>query len=294
MNFWLAVGTRQNWHTAFDYGGIWGLKATQRHYWERISENQDIVFFYSNRPVSGVVGYGLIRTKLQQRSPLWHDELIRNEIIWPLRFEFDVLSCLAPNEWEDSRVAMPELGARVRGGFQGVEQALAEELMRALPNVVPRNLVLSTPTGLRAPAPVLQLPPAGLPSDPHDRAQALLLEIGHLQRYLADAEYPLENRRVDVVWRRMQRSVPSYVFEVQVAGNITEALGKLKRAFNLWNSNIFLVGKQEHRAPFNELVQGTFHEVQHRLRFVELDQVEELYQRKRAYREFEGQLGILA
>jgi hypothetical protein len=240
------------------------------------------------------VGYGLIRTKLHQHSPLWHDELIRNEIIWPLRFEFDVLSCLAPNQWEDNRIAMPELRARVRGGFQGVEPTLAEQLMQALPSVVPQNLVLTAPVGLRGRPPVLQLPPANLPSDPHDRAQALLLEIGHLQRYLADAEYPLESRRVDVVWRRVQRSVPSYVFEVQVAGNITEALGKLKRAFDLWNSNIFLVGKQEHRAPFNELVQGTFHEVQSRLRFLELSQVEELYQRKRAYREFEAQMGIIA
>jgi len=292
--FWLAVGTRQNWHTAFDYGGMWGLKATQRHYWERLTENTDVVFFYSTLPVGGVVGYGLIRTKLQQRSPLWHDELIRNEIIWPLRFEFDVLSCLAPNQWENQRVVLPELKARVRGGFQALEGALAEEIMRALPEAIPENLALTAPVGLRAKLPLVGRESSVLPADPHDRTQALLVEIGRLQRYLADSEYPLENRRVDVVWRRVQRSVPSYVFEVQVAGNITEALGKLKRAFDLWNSNIFLVGKQEHRAPFNELVQGTFHEVQNRLQFIELNQVEELHQRKRAYREFEGELGILA
>lgn len=293
-HFWLAVGTRQNWHTAFDYGGIWGLKASQRHYWERLTENTDVVFFYSTLPVGGVVGYGLIRTKLQQRSPLWHDELIRNEIIWPLRFEFDVLSCLAPNHWENQRVVLPELKARVRGGFQALEGALAEEIMRALPEAIPENLVLTAPVGLRARLPLVGREPSVLPTDPHDRTQALLVEIGRLQRYLADSEYPLENRRVDVVWRRVQRSVPSYVFEVQVAGNITEALGKLKRAFDLWNSNIFLVGKQEHRGPFNELVQGTFHEVQNRLQFIESNQIEELHQRKRAYREFEGQLGILA
>jgi len=70
-------------------------------------------------------------------------------------------------------------------------------------------------------------------------------------------------------------------------------MGKLKHAFDLWNSNIFLVGKNEHRAPANQLAGGTFREIQQRLRFIEVSQVEDLYQRKRAYRELEGQLGIL-
>lgn len=291
-HFWVAVGTRQNWHTAFDYGGIWGLKATQRHYWERIQENSDVVFFYATLPVSGVVGYGLVRTKLQQQSPLWHDELIRNEIIWPLRFEFDVLCCLAPNEWENRKVAHPDLRSRVRGGFQSIESSLAGDLLRALPQGLPQNLVLSPPAGMRAgsPAPLGMHIPQG---DLHERTKVQLAEIGRLQRYVAETEYPLENRRLDVVWRRVQRSVPGYVFEVQVSGNITEALGKLKRSFDLWNSNLFLVGKDEHHRGFDELVQSTFHEVQHRLRFLSLGQVEELYSRKKAYREFENQIGIL-
>ncbi len=72
-----------------------------------------------------------------------------------------------------------------------------------------------------------------------------------------------------------------------------EGMGKLKQAHDLWNSNIFLVGKKEHRRPVNELLSATFREIQNRLRFIELAQVEALYQRKHAYRELEGQLGIL-
>ena len=292
--FWLAVGTPQNWHTAFDYGGIWGLKKTQRHFWEDLAENSDIVFFYVTSPVSGVVGYGIVRTKLHQPSPLWPEERAKNEVIWPLRFEFDVLSCLPPATWPDRRASSSAMKDRARSGFQSIDRTTAEELLRWLPAETPHGLLLTEPIGPRARP--LQIPTGEIPAgvDVHHRTQWLLVEIGRLQKFAADTEYPLENRRLDVVWRRVQRSVPSYVFEVQVGGNITEGIGKLKQAYDLWNSNIFLVGKEDHRRPASELLATTFREVQHRLRFIELTQVEELYESKRAYRELEAQLGIHA
>lgn len=290
--FWLAVGTTENWDTAFTYGDIWGLKATQRVYWERLEENSDIVFFYATTPVSGVIGYGLIRTKLRQDSPLWPDERARNEVIWPLRFEFDVLYCLPRKFWESQRIVLPELKSRARSGFQEVAGGVAKELLKLLPAGSTRELARVAPSVVeREQQPLTLQPPAA--GDSHRHTQQLLAEIGRLQKYAADVEYPLENRRLDVVWRRVQRAVPSFVFEVQVGGNLTEGLGKLKQAFDLWNSRIFLVGKDEHRRAVNELVGGTFHEIQPRLRFIQLQQVEELYQRKLAYREMESDLGIL-
>jgi hypothetical protein len=292
--FWLAVGTPENWHTAFDFNGIWGLKSSQRRFWDSFEENNDLIFFYATRPVSGVVGYGIIRTKLLQNSPLWPAERARNEVIWPLRFEFDVLACLAPAAWEKGKVGKDELKAAVRSGFQTLAANLAEQFMKELPASVPTALVLSQPLGVRAKLGRQPLPPIPVEvGNLHDHTQNILAEIGRMQKYVADTEFPIETRRLDVVWRRVQRSVPSYVFEVQVSGNLTEALGKLKQAHDLWNSNIFLVGKEEHRLPAAQLAGGTFHEIQDRLKFIELPQVEELYRRKRAYREFEDQMGIL-
>ena len=252
-----------------------------------------MVFFYATMPVSGVVGYGIIRTKLHQLSPLWPQERADNRVIWPLRFEFDATSALPPSVWRDQRVVLDQLKARARSGFQEIEPRLAEELLRSLPSTAPRDLILTHPVGTRARPTIIPAPPS-LPEDPHDRAQWLLAEIGRLQKFVTDTEYPLENRRLDVAWRRVQRSVPSYVFEVQVGGNLTEAVSKLKQAFELWNSNIYLVAAEAHREPLSHLATGAFHEIQPRLRFIELQQVEQLYQRKRAYRELETQLGILA
>jgi hypothetical protein len=292
--FWLAVGTPANWHTAFDYAGIWGLKNSQRHYWESLQENTDLLFFYVTTPVSGVVGYGLIRNKLHQTTPLWPEERARNELIWPLRFEFDVLGALPHSAWGIQRLKLPELTSRARSGFQALDAGIAKDLIQQLPGSKPRDLVLDHPVGLRR-LPInidpLQQPPTL--ADQHGHTKNLLVEIGRLQNLVANEEYPLDNRRLDVVWRRVQRAVPSYAFEVQVGGNLTEAMGKLKLAFEMWNSRVVVVGKQEHRDPVSQLLGGTFRELQDRLSFVELGQIEELYQRKRAYRELEKQLGIL-
>lgn len=292
--FWLAIGTPTNWHTAFDYGGIWGLKKTQRHYWESLAENTDLVFFYVTTPVAGVVGHGIVRTKLHQPSPLWPEERARNEVIWPLRFEFDVLACLPPHSWGEQKVTSVELRSRARSGFQSLDAATATDLIRALPAQLPHDLLLAAREGdRRRPTTIPTVSPPPIPADVHARAQWQLAEIGRLQKFMAEKEYPIENRRLDVVWRRVQRSVPSYAFEVQVGGNLTEGIGKLKQAYDLWNSNVFLVGREEHRQPTNQLLTATFREIQHRLRFIELAQVEELYESKRAYRELESQLGIL-
>lgn len=287
--FWLVVGTSQNWHTAFDYHGIWGLRPSQKRYWDEMKENRDVIFFYVNSPVSGIVGSGIVRTKLHQHSPLWPEERAENAVIWPFRFEFDVLSCLPPQSWKDQRVTFEGLKSRVRSGFQQLEPNLAADILRMLPQSRPDGLILPHTSDTLAPL-HLAVPSS---EDRHGYTQSLLAEIGRLQSFITDIEFPLDNRRVDVVWRRVQRSAPSYAFEVQIAGNITEAVAKLKQAFDVWNSKIFLVGKPEHRSSSQQLCDGPFHEIRERLRFLAVTDVEELYRRKLAYRELEHHLGIL-
>jgi hypothetical protein len=292
--FWLVVGTPENWHTAFDYGGIWGLRQSQQRYWNEMQENRDVVFFYVTSPVAGIVGSGLVGTKLHQVSPLWPEERAKNEVVWPFRFEFDVLSCLSPTVWQDQRIVIEEIKSRVRSGFQELEPRLAKELTMLLPSSRPDGLILIP--GLAGPNAdhVLSSEESIFSKeDAHKRAQTLVSEIGRLQRFVVETEVALDNRRVDVVWRRVQRSAPSYVFEVQISGNITEAMSKLKYAYEVWNSHIFLVGKPEHKIPALQLCDGAFHEIRERIRFLELTQVEELHRRKTAYRQYEDQLGIL-
>ena len=91
----------------------------------------------------------------------------------------------------------------------------------------------------------------------------------------------------------MERSVPTYVFEVQVGGDIYHAMSKLKHAFDLWNSHIFLVASNRERGKYQELLAGTFHEVADKMQFIEIGLVKELLGKKRDYKNMEQALGIL-
>lgn len=119
-----------------------------------------------------------------------------------------------------------------------------------------------------------------------------MAEIGKIQKFLAEVEYPMENARLDVVWRRVEKSVPTYVFEIQIGGEIHRTLSKLKHAYGLWNSHIFIVAPDSEKTKIDGLVNGTFHEIRHRLRFIAVDKVRDLYERKKAYRELEESIGI--
>ena len=291
-NYWLVVGSPHNWKTAFEHKNIWGLKQTQRYLWESINE-KDTLFFYVTSPVSGIIGYGTVRTKFPQDQPLWPQEIKENRVIWPLRFEFDVKRCLPPDKWRTSKIASRELFPR--GGFQALDHDIAQQLVSKFKSL-PKEYYVETPTPISAKETPPIYPPKPLQAEQsspsHDELKHRLVEIGQLQGYLADEEYVFDTGRLDVVWRRVERSVPTYVFEVQVGGDVYHALGKLKHAYDLWNSHIFIIAPQADRNRVENLLSGTFHEISSRIKFIELRKVEELYKRKKAYLDFEKELGI--
>lgn len=290
VGYWLVVGSPENWQTAFEHGNIWGLKESQLNLWESLREN-DMVLFYVTKPVGGLIGYGSVRTKFRQNQPLWPQELQENKVIWPLRFEFDVENCLPPDKWREQKFTSKDLWPR--SGFQSLSRNIGEQLVSSLKTpdysiqVPKRSLIETYPqygTGLEKPVEVF-------PS--HDDVKEALVQIGKLQNFIAESEYQFDIGKLDVVWRRVQQSVPTYVFEIQIGGNLYQALAKLKHAFDLWNSHVFLVSPQEDFSKAHQLLSGTFHEIHGRLKFIDCFQVRELLERKKGYRDFEKELGIL-
>jgi len=291
-SYWLVVGSPHNWRTAFDHKNIWGLKQTQRHLWEGLTIG-DVLLFYVTNPVSGIIGNGTVRTKFRQNQPLWPQEIKEKKVIWPLRFEFDVERCLPFDKWQAFKIS--SRGLFPRGGFQVLDRGVARQLVSQFTSL-PKEYHVETPTPISAKETALtyssELPQAEQVSLSHDELKHRLAEIGKLQGYLADEEYVFDIGKLDVVWRRVERSVPTYVFEIQVGGDVYHALAKLKHAFDLWNSNIFLVASQADYNRVGDLLSGTFHEIRDQTKFIELEKVEELHRRKRAYLDFEKALGI--
>jgi hypothetical protein len=276
-NWWLAVGRPDYWQIAFEHGNIWGLRSTPRHIalWKRLSQG-DNMLFYATSPVTGVIGYGVVRTKFRQDKPLWPQEVKEDKLIWPCRFEFDVEYCLPQDKWKTNKIVSDPLKAVVQSGFQAIGAESARKIVEAFP-LKPHAVT------------VVEKKPVAL----HDEIKAKLVEIGRLQKLIAESEYNMDGGRLDVVWRRIERAVPAYVFEVQIGGDLYHAMGKLKHAFDLWNSNIFLVVVEEDMQKAKELLAGTFHEIRRRVKLVEAGKVNELFRRKKAYRAFEAELGIV-
>lgn len=263
-------GSAENWKEAFQKGNIWGLKERQKHLWDTLQEG-DVVLFYVMRPVAGIVGFGTVKTKFRQTQPLWSEEVDKNEVVWPLRFEFNVEHCLPPDRWLTDKLTSELLRFKAGLSFRQIENSLAQETLSKFKE---RHIV------------VLEEPAS------HQEIKQKLIEIGKLQNHIAEAEYPFDLGRLDVVWRRVERSVPTYVFEVNIRGDIYHDLSKLKHAFDLWNSHIFIVASDTDRPKVRHLLSGSFHEIAERLEFMDLEKVEELHRYKTHLINLERELGI--
>ncbi|OGO30879.1 MAG: hypothetical protein A2Z29_01330 [Chloroflexi bacterium RBG_16_56_11] len=283
--YWLVVGTEKNWKVAFETNNIWGLKDFRElsALWNMLREG-DGLLFYVSKPVHGIIGFGSVETKFKQSKPLWPEELKRNEVIWPLRFEFDIEYCLPPDLWEMKKYTTHDLQLITRMVFQcyPIEEVNAS---RTALGLMPFKEPLPSRIDLPSSPETIQIS--------HNNVMADLSEIGQIQGFITDKEYPIDSTRLDVVWRRVERSVPTYVFEVQVEGDIYHAMSKLKHAFDYWNSHIFLVASNKERGKYQELLSGTFHEVSDKMQFIEIGLVKELLGKKRDYKNMEKALGIL-
>jgi predicted RNA-binding protein len=278
--WWLVIGSPRNWETAFAHGNLWGFKENQRGLWEHM-EKGDRLLFYAGHPVSGVVGFGTLQSRFLQNIPLWPEEVSQNAVLWPLRIEFTPEYCLPGGSWQEGRASTATLAGRARRRqmLQTLEDALARELLQAFPE--------------EATGHILATAEEELPANLHDQTIGHLLEIGRLQNFIAEREYDVDIGKVDVVWRRVARAVPNYVFEVHIGRSLDRDLAKLKHAYDIWNSNIFLVSVPDERERINNLLSGAFHEIKGRLKFIEVARIAELSGKKRGVRELEEELGIL-
>ncbi len=179
MKYWLAVGTPQNWKSAFDLGNTWGLKnkGPQATNWKQVQIG-DILIFYAVSPVKGIIGYGVVQQKLKQDTPLWPEESAKKEVIWPLRLIFEVRSCLSPDRWLEDKVINDRVSFRAKMGFREILENLAAEVLAPF-----QTLAVS----------------AEAEQSLHGRIVDSLLEIGRLQNYLRQKEYPMGKARLDAV-----------------------------------------------------------------------------------------------
>lgn len=285
-NFWIVPGIEANWRRAFASAGTWGLKADKRGrlYWAALAPN-DVVLFYVSGRIKRVVGYGFIRNKFYQDTPFWPEEIETGKVKWPFKFEFDIEFLLDWDKWKDDGVPIP-------GGAEFTQTLIIKNLEEAKPII--QKLNPEVPKELLAEAPIRPQPTEEeIPSSDHEGIKKLILEVGKLQGFIVDKEYKMGTERLDAIWKKLEESVPTYVFEVQVGGDLYHAMGKLKHAHDIWNSRIYLVASADVLGSVNQLLAGTFHELKPIFRFIETEKIQSLHKSKRDIYQLEKELGII-
>ncbi|MEM3697686.1 MAG: EVE domain-containing protein [Candidatus Bathyarchaeia archaeon] len=112
----------------------------------------------------------------------------------------------------------------------------------------------------------------------HDEVKRMIYEIGKFEGKISEMEYPIENLRLDVVWKSIPTGNPKWAFEVQMAGNFYEALTKLKHAWDKWNSKPCLITTEEYMNQAEWLLNGSFHEMKSDARIIEYTKIVRLHE----------------
>ena len=287
INFWILSGSKENWEKG-SAESIWGVKEGLKNSWEKLKPG-DILLFYVTSPISGLIGFGRLETKFKQDKPLWPDELMKNEVIYPFRFEFKIDYLIPVRDWYERKIDISGLKLGYRAGLNFVKDRKKIEKL---------NQIIKEKWNIELPLKevrweIREERPSYRTTLSHRDYQEMIKEIGKLQGFIAEMEYPMEGEKLDVVWRRVVGSVPTYVFEIQIGGDVYHALGKLKHAWDLWNSNIFLITDKESIPKIQDLLKGTFHEIDPQLVIMNLEDVQELFSTKKKLRDLERKFGIL-
>jgi predicted RNA-binding protein with PUA-like domain len=214
MQVWISVGKVKNWETAIS-GNIWGVKPTQKNLWEKLQKG-DLLLFYATSPIKGVIGIAKVENKFKQDKPLWEEERKKNQAIWPYRYDFKVEFVLPRIDWESKKVSTEGAKINRMAGLSSVkDKETVKSLLQKMDQTWNTELVK-----------LLEEIPIKIPKKEevnlHDQIKGMLLELGKIEGYIAEKEYafPDTGERLDVVWRRVAASVPTYVFEVQTSGNL--------------------------------------------------------------------------
>lgn len=310
MNFskniknWLVIGISKNWETALSQPiPIWGLKQRFRSEFE-ILKTGDILWFYVTSPVSGVVGLGIVKDKYIDNSSLtWREELEKGRIIWPLRFRIQVLKVLPQSLWKTHKIKIDDFGLFWQLGFHLLDNNYVIELFKRAKSIfeIDENDIFagaSIAKSLIAEKEPCYKPP--LEKDKliltHNDLQTQIAELGKLQFYYTEVEYPLsltgEKKNLDVVWKREIDGVPSFAFEIEISGMIERALDRLNFAFKKWNSRPRLVIPEGFLNKVNNILKLSERDFSNSMKTYSSAQIMELWNKKRELRGIEQKLEI--
>jgi predicted RNA-binding protein len=275
MKFWVLSGSLNNWDKGIS-DNIWGVRVGLKKSWEKLQKG-DMLIFYVTNPISGVIGIGSVEDIFEQKNPLWPDEIKENKVIYPYRFEFKVLYIVPKPNWNENKINIKDLKINYRAGLNPLanKESIKTFLERIdtswntkFGEIIKEEKIIES---------IIEIKPRSL----HDDIKNRIKEIGEIEGFISEIEYSEPPYRFDVVWRssKVVGGVPKYVFEVQIGGDIQQALAKLKHAYDKWGfPRLFLICNQEDVNRVNQYLGGTFHEIKDRLNVILVEKIVKLHE----------------
>ena len=277
--------------------GLWGFPddklGTNRRKWDLLEVGNEVLVYGEYEGVRGVWFLCEITDKFENRNPVkyWiknptgYPWQIRLKPILPYeKFDLDAMEKIKPVRRDE---LAPVFGVRIFRAkydrwslllFSDKKESLVSYNYSTFSRIKDELNVRNREVEIKKPE--------------HDKIKEIIYQIGLIQNRFPQKEYPIDGRKLDIVWRRTARSVPSVAFEIQFGGNLFEALSKLKHAFDLWNSIPVLVTTTKQIEEAKRWIEGSFHELKDVFRLVSWKEIKEYYDIKRKVKDFETKLKL--
>lgn len=304
INNWLVIGILKNWETALSQPiPVWGLKPRYQGDFNLLSVG-DLVWFYVTRPVSGVIGIGIVKDKyIDENNLIWEEEFVKKEVVWPLRFRLHVLKLIPKKLWKEESIKITDFNLMRQIGFHLLTDkhsaALGERLKQSMGvrvNELFSGATIAQPLALREKVSLGKIEREDYKKLSHRELQEVLAQIGKLQSYYSEIEYPLElpgeDKNLDVVWKREAAGVPTYAFEVELSGMLERAISRLKFAFQKWNSRPRIVAPQNYLKKLNNIVFAQNRAFSQEIKIFKPKQIVDLLHQKKELKSLEETLKI--
>lgn len=237
-----------------------------------------------------------IREKyVDEKTPLWPDQVRDRKVIWPQRFRLDIKKLIPEEEWGSRAVRITDFGLFWQKGFQRLSLEHDRELARRFRERYRWDDLECIEKGRTIESPAVAEPSESVEGT-HRSLQEILAEIGRLQHYHSQLEYPIPleglERTLDVVWKREMSGVPTFAFEVERSGAVEKAVLRLKFAYDRWNTRPCIVVPQDLYPDVRAIVSAQEARFSERVRICSEEEILELHRRKRDLRSLEQKMGI--
>jgi len=263
----------------------------------------DILWFYATSPVAGIIGIGIVKDKyIDKVNLVWPEEWKKKEVIWPLRFRIQVLKVLPQSKWKTHKIKIDDFKLVWQIGFQLLKDVYATELFnraKIMFGLVEEKDIYSGAT-ITQPQLIYEEKPALLTLEEgklittHRDLQNQIAEIGKLQFYYTEVEYPIElsseKRSLDVVWKREIDGVPTFAFEIELSGMVEKAIDRLKFAFKKWNSRPRIIIPEKFVKKVYNIVSISEKDFSNIIKIYTPSQIAELWKKKHELKTLEKSL----